>query len=88
MLFKYALTSAAYFDFFADIAGLYIAVSNDYITPGLDLVDRLGTHSTKAALEVKKGELRSYATKAEKGIKTLIEEVSRRVRVAAPVLVC
>ncbi|KAF7712273.1 Uncharacterized protein PECH_008968 [Penicillium ucsense] len=77
-LFQYALQSAAYFDFFSEVAALYMNVDTRYIRQGIDKVDKL--HNAKGdSVDSLRLQLKEYATDAEHGIKTIVNEHTDKV---------
>lgn len=76
VIFEYSLDSICSFDFFQDIAGIYLQVDEKHIIPGFTLVSRLGQSTDDAEVEEKKANLARYATEAQKGILSIIDAVS------------
>ncbi|KAJ5489780.1 hypothetical protein N7539_004670 [Penicillium diatomitis] len=72
-LFQYASQSAAYFDFFSEVAALYMKVDTQYIRKGIDKVDKL--HNAKGdGVDSLRLHLKEYATDAEHRIRTIVNE--------------
>jgi hypothetical protein len=76
IIFEYSLDSICSFDFFQDIAGIYLQIDEKYILPGFTLVSRLGQSTDDSDVEQKKANLARYASDAQKGIIAIIEAVS------------
>ena len=69
------MDSICSFDFFQDIAGIYLKVDTEYIMPGFTMVNQLGQSTDDSEVERKKAALARYSASAQKGILDIIDAV-------------
>ncbi|KAK6504763.1 hypothetical protein TWF481_006702 [Arthrobotrys musiformis] len=74
LIHQYTLVIAANFSLFADISDMYLQIDKDYITKGLNLVDKLQGGKDDSQISEKKTQLSIYTKEAKAGIRNIVKK--------------